>query len=48
MKRALQCFHLNPDEWGVNVQSYSGVFLAITLVYSPTPNKTNKTKNKYY
>jgi len=24
IKRALQCFRLNPEEWGVNVQSYSG------------------------
>lgn len=23
-QRALQAFHLNPDEWGVNVQSLSG------------------------
>ena len=23
-KRALEVFHLNPDEWGVNVQSLSG------------------------
>jgi glycine hydroxymethyltransferase len=23
-KRALECFHLSPEEWGVNVQSYSG------------------------
>lgn len=22
--RALNAFHLNPDEWGVNVQPYSG------------------------
>lgn len=24
MKRALEAFHLNPAEWGVNVQPYSG------------------------
>lgn len=24
IKRALEAFHLNPDEWSVNVQSYSG------------------------
>jgi len=24
IKRALECFHLNPEEWGVNVQPYSG------------------------
>jgi len=24
IKRALECFHLNPTEWGANVQPYSG------------------------
>uniref|UniRef100_H2YK64 Serine hydroxymethyltransferase n=1 Tax=Ciona savignyi TaxID=51511 RepID=H2YK64_CIOSA len=37
-KRALQAFHLNPDEWGVNVQPYSGSpanFAAYTAVLKP-------------
>ena len=25
-KRALDLFGLNPDEWGINVQPYSGIF----------------------
>ena len=24
-KRALEAFHLDPNEWGVNVQPYSGM-----------------------
>nr|XP_002126094.1 serine hydroxymethyltransferase, mitochondrial [Ciona intestinalis] len=37
-KRALEAFHLNPDEWGVNVQPYSGSpanFAAYTAVLKP-------------
>jgi glycine/serine hydroxymethyltransferase len=26
IKRALETFHLKPEEWGVNVQPYSGSF----------------------
>jgi glycine/serine hydroxymethyltransferase len=26
-QRALEAFHLNPSEWGVNVQSLSGVVI---------------------
>jgi glycine hydroxymethyltransferase len=37
-KRALQAFRLNPEEWGVNVQSYSGStanFSALTALIQP-------------
>lgn len=37
-KRALEAFNLNPAEWGVNVQPYSGSpanFAAYTSVLSP-------------
>ncbi|XP_021967426.1 serine hydroxymethyltransferase, mitochondrial isoform X2 [Folsomia candida] len=37
-KRALEAFNLNPEEWGVNVQPYSGSpanFAAYTSVLSP-------------
>jgi glycine hydroxymethyltransferase len=37
-QRALQAFHLNPEEWGVNVQSYSGStanFSALTALIGP-------------
>ncbi|CAG8512133.1 12615_t:CDS:2 [Acaulospora morrowiae] len=37
-QRALQAFHLNPEEWGVNVQSYSGStanFSALTALIHP-------------
>ncbi|RHZ81242.1 hypothetical protein Glove_122g103 [Diversispora epigaea] len=37
-KRALSAFHLNPAEWGVNVQSYSGStanFSALTALLQP-------------
>ena len=26
-KRALEAFHLDPNQWGVNVQPYSGVVI---------------------
>ena len=38
MKRSLKAFHLNPKEWGVNVQPYSGSpanFAAETAVLGP-------------
>ena len=38
IERALKAFHLNPDEWGVNVQPYSGSsanFAAYTAVLQP-------------
>merc|ERR1712178_357758 len=38
MQRALQAFHLNPEEWGVNVQPYSGStanFAAYTGLINP-------------
>ncbi|CAG8703817.1 4894_t:CDS:2, partial [Acaulospora morrowiae] len=37
-QRALHAFHLNPEEWGVNVQSYSGStanFSALTALINP-------------
>ncbi|CAG8474519.1 3442_t:CDS:2 [Acaulospora colombiana] len=37
-QRALRAFHLNPEEWGVNVQSYSGStanFSALTALIHP-------------
>lgn len=37
-QRALEAFHLNPDEWGVNVQPYSGSpanFAAYTALLNP-------------
>jgi glycine hydroxymethyltransferase len=37
-KRALEAFNLKPEEWGVNVQPYSGSpanFAAYTSVLSP-------------
>ncbi|RIA92213.1 serine hydroxymethyltransferase [Glomus cerebriforme] len=37
-QRALQAYHLNPEEWGVNVQSYSGStanFSALTALIQP-------------
>ncbi|CAG8646952.1 13020_t:CDS:2 [Funneliformis mosseae] len=37
-KRALQAFHLSPEEWGVNVQPYSGStanFAALTALIQP-------------
>jgi len=38
IKRALECFHLNPSEWGANVQPYSGSvanFAALSSVLDP-------------
>ena len=38
IKRALAAFHLDPNEWGVNVQSYSGStanFSALTALLHP-------------
>jgi len=38
IKRALAAFHLDPTEWGVNVQSYSGStanFSALTALLHP-------------
>jgi len=38
IKRALECFKLDPNEWGVNVQSYSGStanFSALTGLLKP-------------
>ena len=32
-KRALEAFHLDPSEWGVNVQPYSGLFLYFKIIY---------------
>lgn len=37
-KRALAAFHLDPTEWGVNVQPYSGS-VSPTLFF-PSPAKT--------
>eukprot|EP00877_Chromochloris_zofingiensis_P007161 jgi/Chrzof1/2699/Cz11g25190.t1 len=37
-KRALEAFHLNPEQWGVNVQPYSGSpanFAAYTAILKP-------------
>lgn len=37
-QRALKAFNLNPEEWGVNVQSYSGStanFSAFTALLEP-------------
>lgn len=37
-QRALKAFHLNPEEWGVNVQPYSGStanFAAFTAIINP-------------
>lgn len=37
-ERALEAFHLNPSEWGVNVQPYSGStanFAAFTALLAP-------------
>ena len=28
-KRALEAFHLDPNQWGVNVQPYSGVVILL-------------------
>ncbi len=38
IKRALEAFHLSPEQWGVNVQPYSGSpanFAAYTALLQP-------------
>lgn len=40
MKRALEVFGLDPQEWGVNVQPYSGTF--IILLHTALSNKATK------
>jgi len=34
IERALKAFHLNPDEWGVNVQPYSGSVANLAVYHS--------------
>lgn len=31
-KRSLEAYRLNAEEWGVNVQPYSGIFFQLILV----------------
>uniref|UniRef100_T1GJL3 Serine hydroxymethyltransferase n=1 Tax=Megaselia scalaris TaxID=36166 RepID=T1GJL3_MEGSC len=48
-KRALEAYNLNPEEWGVNVQPYSGspanfaVYTATSIFFESMPYKVNPT-----
>ncbi len=36
-KRALEAFGLNPNEWGVNVQPYSGTLISYFIIFKGSP-----------
>lgn len=53
-KRALEAFRLNPDDWGVNVQVYSGKYIIcqktglLTVRPCVDPWKDSKITNKFF